>query len=276
MSIYTGIGSTAKATSKLYLGVDGKARQLSKIYLGVGGTAKLLYASGTPLGSLAVGKVVNLPFGGPKSYKEFLIVHQGIPDAKIYDSSCTGTWLMMKDLYQAVAWHESKMYCNDDENSKVRSWLDLICMMNFAMGLISDKIKEVKIPYRPGGGQDTTVSSGANGLSAKIFLPSATELGVTGNYNTVVPENEGATLAYFKGCNATKGDSRRIAYVGTKAYSWWTRSPACKSTWTYPVYIDTEGGFYRTRATDEKYVRPMIILPSEMLVDPDTMILQTE
>ncbi len=276
MSIYPGIGGTAKATSKLYLGVDGKARQLSKIYLGVGGTAKLVYTGGTPLRSLAVGKVVNLPFGGPKSYKEFLIVHQGIPDAKIYDSSCNGTWLMMKELHQSIVWHESEMYFNDYENSKVRSWLDLICMMSFATGLISDKIKEVKIPYRPGGGKDTTVSSGANGLSAKIFLPSATELGVTGDSNTVVPENEGATLAYFKGCNATKRDSRRIAYVGTKAYPWWTRSPACESTWTYPVYIDTQGGFYSVGATNKRYVRPMIILPSEMLVDPDTMILQTE
>lgn len=270
MSAYIGIGGGAKSVSKMYVGVDGKSRQVQRAYIGVNGVAKLWYQSGTPLGSLAVGKVVNLPFGSPKSYKKFLIVHQGIPDAKIYDSSCNGTWLMMKDLHQAVEWHKSETYFNDYENSNVRSWLNLACMVSFAAGLISDKIKEVKIPYRPGGGKDTTVSSGANGLSAKIFLPSATELGVTGDGYTVVPENEGATLAYFKGCNATDNDSRRIAYVGTRAYSWWTRSPACKYTWTYPVYINTKGGFNHIGATSKMYVRPMIILPSEMLVDPDT------
>lgn len=270
MSAYIGIGGGAKSVSKMYVGVDGKSRQVQRAYIGVNGVAKLWYQSGTPLGSLAVGKVVNLPFGGPKSYKKFLIVHQGIPDAKIYDSSCNGTWLMMKDLYKALAWHKSEGYFNDYEKSNVRSWLDMVCMTYFAAGLISDKIKEVKIPYRPGGGEDTTVSSGANGLSAKIFLPSATELGVTGDSYTVVPENEGATLAYFKDCNATGNDSRRIAYVGTRAYSWWTRSPACRSTWTYPVYITTRGGFNHTAATNKNYVRPMIILPSEMLVDPDT------
>ena len=44
---------------------------------------------------------------------------------------------------------------------------------------IQAKIKQIKIPYRPGSGTSQTINSGANGLSAKIFLLSDREVGYT-------------------------------------------------------------------------------------------------
>lgn len=50
------------------------------------------------LGAKAVGSTVKIKVNG--TVKDFIIVHQGIPDAGIYDASCNGTWLMMKDIYE--------------------------------------------------------------------------------------------------------------------------------------------------------------------------------
>ena len=46
------------------------------------------------LGQKAVGSVVKLKFNG--AMREFLVVHQGKPSS-LYDESCNGTWLLMKD-----------------------------------------------------------------------------------------------------------------------------------------------------------------------------------
>ena len=48
------------------------------------------------ISTLAVGSSVYLNVGGVR--KEFLVVHQGKPSS-LYDSSCNGTWLLMKDIY---------------------------------------------------------------------------------------------------------------------------------------------------------------------------------
>lgn len=41
------------------------------------------------LGTKAVGSIVKIKVNG--TVKDFIIVHQGIPDAGIYDASCDGT-----------------------------------------------------------------------------------------------------------------------------------------------------------------------------------------
>ena len=49
----------------------------------------------TRLGDMAVGSTVKIKVNG--TAKDFIIVHQGNPDSTIYDSSCDGTWVLMKD-----------------------------------------------------------------------------------------------------------------------------------------------------------------------------------
>ena len=48
------------------------------------------------LSTKAVGSTVKLKVDG--SLKEFIVVHQGKPSS-MYDESCNGTWLLMKDCY---------------------------------------------------------------------------------------------------------------------------------------------------------------------------------
>ena len=47
------------------------------------------------LGAKAVGSIVKIKVNGAS--KDFIVVQQGNPNTSTYDSSCAGTWLLMKD-----------------------------------------------------------------------------------------------------------------------------------------------------------------------------------
>lgn len=163
-------------------------------------TRGLLGPSGTNAGDIDVGTEVILNENGqPVNY---LIVNQGIPSA-LYDASCEGTWLLRKDIAENRQWHSFNN--NDYENSTIDNYLNTT-FLNLFESNIRDAIKQVKIPYRKGAGYGKTVTSGASGLSAKIFLLSSTEVSFNHDY---MPTNEGAELSYFAGC----ADNKRIAYL---------------------------------------------------------------
>jgi len=125
------------------------------------------------ISSLAVGSSVYLNVGGVR--KEFLVVHQGKPSS-MYDESCNGTWLLMKDIYENRKWHSSNV--NKYESSDIHAYLNSTFLGLFDSN-IRDAIKQVKIPYRKNGGSGGTDQSGANGLLCKIFLLSGYEVGFT-------------------------------------------------------------------------------------------------
>lgn len=258
MSAYIGIGGVAKSISQMYIGVDGKARQVQKAYIGVNGVARLWYQRGTLLGSYEVGKTVKIAVSG-KDY-DWLVVHQGIPDAGIYDASCNGTWLLMKDIYENSQWRSSGT--NDYANSTIYSYLNST-FLNLFESNIKNAIKQVKLPYRNGGGTSTIVTSGSNGLSAKIFLLSATETSFDFPY---MPSGEGAELAYFKGCADDNSDYKRIAFCDGSTTYWWLRSPFCADS-GYAIIIDSVGDRGVSACYDLGGIRPCIILPQDAMVD---------
>ena len=157
------------------------------------------------LSSKAIGSTIKLKVNG--SAKDFIVVHQGKPSS-VYDDSCNGTWLLMKDIYESRQWHSSNT--NDYANSTIHSYLNSTFLAMFDSN-IQKAIKQVKLPYRKGSGTSTTVTSGSNGLSAKIFLLSATETSFS--FSSYMPSGEGAELAYFKGCADNSSDSKRVAYL---------------------------------------------------------------
>jgi hypothetical protein len=57
------------------------------------------------LGSLAVGDIVSLTYNGAAT--DFIIIQQGNPDSSFYDSSCDGTWLMNRYVYDELQWNVS-------------------------------------------------------------------------------------------------------------------------------------------------------------------------
>lgn len=211
------------------------------------------------LSSKAIGSTIKLKVNG--SAKDFIVVHQGKPSS-VYDDSCSGTWLLMKDIYENRQWHSSDT--NDYANSTIHSYLNstFLAMLD---SNIQKAIKQVKLPYRKGGGTSTTVTSGSNGLPAKIFLLSATEMSFNFSY---MPSGEGAELAYFKGCADNSSDSKRVAYLNGSATNWWLRSPRCGYS-NLALYVSSNGGWNDYSCSYSRGIRPALILPSTLLVSDD-------
>lgn len=211
------------------------------------------------LSSKAIGSTIKLKVNG--SAKDFIVVHQGKPSS-VYDDSCNGTWLLMKDIYENRQWHNSNT--NDYANSTIHSYLNST-FLNLFESNIKNAIKQVKLPYRKGSGTSTTVTSGSNGLSAKIFLLSATETSFSFSY---MPSGEGAELAYFKGCADNSSDSKRVAYLNGSAAGWWLRSPYCGG-FNYALCVNSNGDWNYGYCSNSCGIRPALILPSTLLVSDD-------
>ena len=246
------------------IGGTGYAKKKGRVL--VNGTGyDIQFFSGIPIGTLPVDSIVKIGVNG-KSY-DFLVVNQGIPsNSSLYDSSCDGTWLLMKDIYENRAWKSGSI--NKYESSDIHTYLNNTFLNLFDSNIKND-IKQVKIPYRKNGGSGGTDQSGANGLSAKIFLLSGYEVGWTTRDNQYFP-NDGAKLSYFVSGTGTYADNKRIAKLNDKKVIWWTRSPTTNDTY-YAWRITTSGSKDYNGTGLLHGIRPAFILPSTFPViqNPD-------
>ena len=211
------------------------------------------------LGTKAVGSIVKLKVNG--TAKEFIVVHQGKPSS-LYDDSCNGTWLLMKDIYENRVWQSGKI--NKYESSDIHTYLNST-FLNLFDSNIKDAIKQVKIPYRKNGGSGGTNQSGANGLSCKIFLLSGYEVGWTTSDNQYFPV-DGAKLSYFESGTGTSANNKRVANYNGSAARWWLRSPytgGIDRVW----YVLSDGGYNNNYAFSSRGIRPALILPPDAFVD---------
>lgn len=213
------------------------------------------------LSTKAVGSTVKLKVNG--TAKEFIVVHQGKPSS-LYDNSCDGTWLLMKDIYENRQWHSSNV--NNLENSTIHSYLNGT-FLNLFESNIRDAIKQVKLPYRKNGGSGGSDQSGANGLLCKIFLLSGYEIGFTTSDNSYFPV-DGAKLSYFEAGTGSSALNKRIAYLNGSAAYWWLRSPYTDSS-SFVWSVITNGSYNDYYASNSYGIRPALILPSTLLVSDD-------
>lgn len=213
------------------------------------------------LSTKAVGSTVKLKVNG--TAKEFIVVHQGKPSS-LYDDSCNGTWLLMKDIYENRVWQSGNI--NKYESSDIHTYLNNT-FLNLFESNIRDAIKQVKIPYRKNGGSGGTDQSGANGLSAKIFLLSGYEVGWTTSDYSYFPV-DGAKLSYFESGTGTSANNKRIANLNGSAAFWWLRSPFTFNT-VNVWFVYSNGGCYNGSASYSYGFRPALILPSTLLVSDD-------
>lgn len=214
----------------------------------------------TKLGSMSVGSTVKLKLGG--TARDFLVVHQGLPSS-MYDSSCNGTWLLLKDIYTTRTWDSSN---NDYKNSDIHSYLNGT-FLNLFDNDIKNAIKQVKIPYQNGTGSEGSVASGANGLSCKIFLLSGYELGWTTSDNSYFPR-DGAKLSCFSSGTSSSANNKRIANYNGSATSWWLRSLYTNRTY-YVWGVDSNGSCSRWHYSGTCGVRPALVLDSSLSVSDD-------
>lgn len=211
------------------------------------------------LSTKAVGSTVKLTVNGKA--REFIVVHQGKPSS-VYDESCNGTWLLMKDIYENRVWQSGNI--NKYESSDIHSYLNNTFLKLFDSN-IQGAIKQVKLPYRKNGGSGGTTQQGANGLPCKIFLLSAPEVHYE---HTYIDSGEGAALSYFASCVTNGADSKRVAYLNGSAAFWWLRSPYTVSTY-YVWFVYASGDCSGSGASFSGGIRPALVLPSTLLVSDD-------
>ena len=264
---YIGIDNTSRKVKTMYVGVDGIARKVKKAYIGVEGVAREWYSAGKKASEYNVGDIVLLSENGTNV--EYIVVHQGLPSS-MYDASCNGTWLLRKKIYIEKEWHTSKV--NDYKNSSIHSYLNNTFLKVFDTATKS-VIKQVKIPYRAGSGSSATVTSGKSGLSTKVFLLSACELGF--NYSGIpTPYGE---LEYFSNCATNSSSSKRKAYLGNTASYWCTRSPYCGGNSTeYIIVVGDTGDTAHLYCNGALGIRPAIVLDGSTNFNPETNVIEME
>lgn len=214
-----------------------------------------------PASSLAVGSSVYLMENAVAT--EYLVVHQGLPST-MYDESCSGMWLLRKDRYESIVWDSSCV--NDYANSTINAYLNGD-FFNLFGAIEQATIKQVKIPYRVGS-SGSTINSGANGLTAKIFLLGGYEVGWTQSTNKYFPI-DGACLSYFSGLSKT--DSKRISYRNGSAGGWWLRSAEIVDS-NRAWLVSFDGGFSINGCSVGYSARPSLILPSNALFDSNLLL----
>ena len=210
------------------------------------------------LGTKAVGSIVKIKVNGAS--KDFIVVQQGNPNTSTYDSSCAGTWLLMKDIYTTSTFGNNNSY----KDSSIHTYLNGT-FYNLIDSNIRAAIKQVKIPYQNGTGSGGSLATGSNGLSTKVFLLSGYEVGWTTSDNGYFPK-DGVRLAYFG--NSSGGNSKRVAYNGSSAAVWWLRSPYTSGD-NYVWYVSTDGSNSLIWYGYSYGVRPAFILPSTLVVSDD-------
>lgn len=209
------------------------------------------------LSTKAVGSTVKIKVNG--AAKDFIIVHQGKPSS-IYDDSCNGTWVLLKDIYTTSTFGNSNSY----KDSSIHSYLNST-FYNLIDSEIRAAIKQVKIPYQNGTGSGGSLATGTSGLSTKVFLLSGYEVGWTTSDSGYFPK-DGAKLDYFG--SSSGGNSKRIAYNGSSAAVWWLRSPS--TNYAYYIWcVGSDGSYDYWDCYNSYGVRPAFILPSELSVSDD-------
>lgn len=172
----------------------------------------------------------------------------------------------MKDIYEQRQWHSSNV--NKLESSTIHSYLNST-FLNLFDSNIKDAIKQVKIPYRKNGGSGGSDQSGANGLSAKIFLLSGYEVGFSRS-DGYFPA-DGAKLSYFESGTGTSANNKRIANLNGSAAIWWLRSPHTDVTngvWD----VQSSGSYGYSGVSAGCGIRPALVLPSTLVIDENGVI----
>lgn len=222
--------------------------------------------TGVLASSLAVGSTVKLMEGG--TAVEYLVVNQGIPEnSSLYDASCDGTWLLRKDCHSKRQWNTSDI--NNYETSAINTWLNGDFFNSFG-SVEQATIKQVKIPYRAGGGYSGTDQSGANGLPCNVFLLGGYELGWTTDDDRYFSV-DGAKLNYF--IASSDGNSKRVAYLNGSGTIWWLRSPEISGD-IYARRVLADGDYSFSRPSDLGGIRPALVLPNNAVFDETTKLLK--
>ncbi len=199
---------------------------------------------------------------------EFIIVHIGRPSTYYYDSSCDGTWLLMKDCYTQRQWSNVPYGITYTPDAYIFYYLQST-FFNLLDADIRSIVKEVKIPFTA---DPEYANVGEDGWNRKVFLLSVNEVidADIGNQN-----QDGVPLKYFE--NA-RGTTKTLAYYNGNPVNWVTRTldTAVDTDEVFFITSSANGGWggYFTGSQNNTYgIRPAMILPSPLRVDENNNVI---
>ena len=199
------------------------------------------------LSTKLVGSTVKLNENG--SPVEFVIGHQGSPSSA-YSGFDGGTVLVRKGAHSSRIWGE-------DNGERYYNYPN-----------------DCEIPEVDYGGAGS-VNQGSSGLSCKAFLLSLAEIGFAASTMGYLPD-EGVTLSWF----SSSGDSAR----NLSGNRWWLRTPvptssgqmACCCTTGASQYPWGNEGYDYIGTTQNRYVRPALVLPNDLFVLDDGTVITNQ
>lgn len=209
----------------------------------------------TRLGDMAVGSTVKIKVNG--TLTDFLIVQQGSPGSG--DNDFDGTWVLMTNIIKQMRFSPNSNLMRFSD-SDVIDYLNGEFLTSLVPG-ISKEIKQVSV-------RDASNYEGKHYVSCKVFVLSASEVGITTNsygIDNIYP------LSYFKGLTSTdKEYTKRVAYYEGSKSKWWLRDYS-RFNGTLAVY---ENGTLSMIWPDTYRVgvRPAFILNSNLYVASNGMV----
>ena len=250
------IQGVPKTITEAYTVIQGISRKLIEGYINNNGVLYPIWGGSSSnfyLKDIPVGTVVYLNMDGTP--REFIVIDQKVSTySDHYDSTCLGTWLLMKEPYTTLTMNNGSSWVDYSQCYMHKTYLNNTLLNKFDSD-IQGVISQAKIPYAT---FDSSTSSmvnhtGSDGVSAKLFLPSHIEITAGSSY--YYPE--GGTTEYFK---YASNNNRCKTESG-----FWIRSAYFASNVTSPEYafIKADG----TSATRASYnsrtsgVRPALIIP---------------
>lgn len=256
MPMYCGIGGVRKEIKNLYTGVGGVRKDITEMWAGNAGVKKQIFSSVKLLGDMSVGSEVTLTESG--SPELYIVVNQGLPSSN-YDSSCDGTWLLRKFIYEQRPWNTSSLVFGYN-TSTIDEYLQATFVERFSTYAINNLFMLPQIPVDTFRGQLK--------YKARVFLLSMSELDESGKNS--IPQ-EGSALQYFIDSSSRK----KIAYLnGTaKPTHWWSRS-RYRNNKSSACGINASGDGENAPSKTESGVRPAIILKKSTIVSGDGSILE--
>jgi len=228
------------------------------------------------LGDAAVGSLVYLRVDG--TYVPFRVMHHGKP-SDLYDDSFAGGTILCKDYTGAP--YSTQMVANisDAKGTYAQSFLHQDLNQNWLAKLdpaMQQAIVEVKLPYRTDTDDEPyVVASGSEGLAAKIWLPSLSEITDLVWYDPANGDpyvEEGAMFDYWKAANGDTFESWRRSDIYGTDIGWGTRTPNhhYAQSSLAPYFFRIGGEMYAfTTAQNAVEVWPCLVLPDTMVIDSD-------
>lgn len=246
---YCGIDGVVRKLKEWPVGINGVVHQQKEVWAGVDGVKKRIFSTGIPIGTLPVGTEVNvLESGSPVPY---VIVHQGNPDTSKYDDSCTGTWLLEKNIKDVGQWRAYDQTPTSFRRCTIRTFMNGQKLGRFSASLQS-AIKTANIPCKDSQGEFVQ--------PCKVFPPDIKELGFYGGGGCA---DNGSVLNYFSGGSNTQ---KVIKTKDGVPYDWYSRTP-----WQYTnpwnsVRITNNGFTSENKGTFSFGYAAMFILPQTFLI----------